>query len=164
MMDRYARDPVAFIDAFIPFNEKGQAWRLSAYQRRVLALAFQWSPLGRLLLRLLLWSEAKKSGKTMIAACLVVWWGFTRASTEVICCANDYEQALSRVFGTVLALCRHNPELKRSVRPLASELHISNATVIRAIASDYKGAAGSRHSLVVFDEMTQSARSDSSKS
>ena len=44
-------------------NEKGQPWRLSAYQRRVLALAFRWSLAGALLMRLLLWSELKKSGK-----------------------------------------------------------------------------------------------------
>ena len=80
---RYARDPAAFADDLIPLNEKGQPWRLSAYQRRVLALEFRWSASGALLMRLLLWSEPKKSGKTFIAAVLGLWWSFVTANTEV---------------------------------------------------------------------------------
>jgi hypothetical protein len=32
-------------------------------------------------------------------------------------------------------------------------LFFNNGTVITAISSDFKGAAGSRHSLVVYDEL-----------
>lgn len=58
-----------------------------------------------------------------------------------------------RVFATIVALCRMNPALGESVTILANEIRVSNGTVIRAISSDYRGAAGSRHSLVVFDEL-----------
>jgi hypothetical protein len=155
---RYAHDPAAFVDEFVRKNEKGLPWRLTASQRRVLALAFRWQGRGRtremrLCLRLLVWSEPKKSGKTFLAACLGLWWAFTRASTEVICCANDLEQATSRVFATMAALCKHNPALGESVRVYSTEIVVENDTVIRAIASDYRGAAGSRHSLVIFDEL-----------
>src|SRR4051794_20310444 len=105
---RYVRDPVAFIDTFILLNEKGQPWSLSPYQRTVLRLAFRWDAAGRLALRILLWSEPKKSGKTFLDACLLLWWAFTRPSTEVIVCANDLEQSVSRVFATATALCKHN--------------------------------------------------------
>jgi phage terminase large subunit-like protein len=154
----YACDPGAFIDDFVQKNEKGLPWRLTAYQRRVLALAFRWQQRGRtgevrLCLRLLLWSEPKKSGKTFLAAALGLWWAFTRASTEVIAAANDLEQATSRVFATMAALCKHNPDLGDCVRVYATEIVVKNDTVIRAIASDYRGAAGSRHSLVIFDEL-----------
>ena len=150
---RYARDPVAFIDAMIPRNEKGQPWRLAPYQRRVLTLAFRWEATGRLLMRLLLWGEPKKSGKTLLASALTLWWGFVTPDTEVILAANDLEQSVSRVFRTCVALCRRNPTtLLPSVKLLASEILVSNGTRITAIASDYKGAAGSRHSLYVIDE------------
>jgi phage terminase large subunit-like protein len=149
---RYAHDPCAFIDDFIPYNEKGQPWRLSPYQRRVLAFAFRWDALGCLLMRLLLWSELKKSGKSFLAACLTLWWAFVTPDTEIIVSANDLEQAVGRVFRTTAALCRHNSALAASVIVRAAEILVSNGTIISAIASDYKGAAGSRHSLYVIDE------------
>lgn len=147
-----AHDPAAFVDRFLSRNEKGQPWRLSAYQRRVLALAFRWSPAGVLRMRLLLWSEPKKSGKTFLAAILGLWWAFVTPSTEVIVAANDLEQSVGRVFKTMAALLRHNPELGASATIRATEILVSNGTVITAIASEYKGAAGSRHSLYVVDE------------
>lgn len=82
---RYMRDPtasIAFIDTMMPFNEKGQRLRLSPYQRRVLVLAFQWDATGRLLMRLLVWGEPKKSGKTLLAAALTLWWAFVTADTK----------------------------------------------------------------------------------
>ena len=150
---RYVRAPAAFIDDLVPFNEKGQPWRLSAYQRLVLALAFRWSPAGALLMRLLLWSEPKKSGKTFVAALLGLWWSFVNANTEVIVAANDLDQSVGRVFKTMVALCKFNPALGASVTLRATEILVSNGTVITAIASEYKGAAGSRHSLAIFDEL-----------
>jgi hypothetical protein len=38
----FARNPIAFVDAMIPLNEKGKPWSLAPYQRRVLALVFTW--------------------------------------------------------------------------------------------------------------------------
>jgi hypothetical protein len=152
-LSRYARDPVAFIDAFITRNEKGQLWSLSSHQRRVIALAFTFDPSGRLALRLLLWGEMKKSGKTFVAACKGLWWSFTRPDTEVIIAANDLEQSASRVFATMVALVKHNAVLQQSVRIKATEMVVSNGTVIKAIASDYRGGAGSRHSLAILDEL-----------
>lgn len=148
----YASAPVAFIDDMIPLNEKGKAWQLSRHQRRVLALAFRWDTNGRLLLRLLLWGEVKKSGKSFLGACLTLWWSFINADTEIILAANDLEQVTGRVFRTIVALCRHNPQLAASVTVRATEIQVSNGTLITAVASDYKGAAGSRHSLYVVDE------------
>jgi hypothetical protein len=155
-LSRYVRDPAAFMDDYILVNEKGKPWTLSAHQRRVLTLAFQWEQVGpgfRLMLRLLLWGEMKKSGKTFLAACLGLWWAYTNADTEVIVAANDLEQAQSRVFKTMAVLVKRNPELAASAKPWASQIEVSNGTLITAIAADYRGAAGSRHSLVIFDEL-----------
>jgi len=150
---RFARDPIAFCDEFVALNEKGKPWRLSEHHRRVLALAFRWDAVGRLLLRLLLWGEPKKSGKTFLAAVLGLWWAYTNADTEVIVAANDLEQAQSRVFAMMAKLIKRNAALQASAKVLTSEITLSNGTVITAIASDYRGAAGSRHSLVIYDEL-----------
>lgn len=150
----YRHDPGAFIDAYVRFNEKGQAWALAPYQRRLLSLAFQFDASGRLGLRLLLWSEPKKSGKTFIAACLALWWAFTRPNTEVVIAANDLDQSVGRVFKTIVDLCKRNGfEQTKLVKIRATWIECKSGTVITAIASDFAGAAGGRQSLTVFDEL-----------
>jgi phage terminase large subunit-like protein len=149
----YRQDPVAFIDANIPRNEKGERWTLSRHQRRVLAHGFRWDAQGRLTIRTFVWSEMKKSGKTFLAACLALWWSFVTPYTEVIAAANDFEQSVGRVFATIIKLLEHNPVLGRSATIRAASILLTNSTTITAIASDYKGAAGSRHSLAIFDEL-----------
>jgi phage terminase large subunit-like protein len=153
MTTDYRHDPVAFIDANILRNEKGQPWTLSRHQRRVLAAGFQWDALGRLTIRTFVWSEMKKSGKTFLAACLAVWWAFVTPHTEIIIAANDLEQSVSRVFATITKILEANPTLGHSSVIRAAVITLTNGTTITAISSDYKGAAGSRHSLAVFDEL-----------
>ena len=142
-----AFDPVAFVDRYLTRNEKGEPWRLAPHQRRVLARMF------RRPFPLRCWSEPKKSGKTFLAACLGLAWAFTHARTEVIVAANDLEQSTSRVFRTMTALLEANPELAGSATVRAQEIRLSNGTTIVAIASEFRGAAGARHSLVIFDEL-----------
>jgi len=101
----------------------------------VLAWAFRRGPTGNLLFQVLLWGEMKKSGKTYIAALLVLWWAFTNPDTEIINAANDLEQSVGRVFRTVVALIKRNPALAASAKILATEVRLSNGTVISAIAS-----------------------------
>ena len=146
------RDPAAFADTYLPRNEKGRAWSLSRHQRRVLARAFRRDPGGELLFQLVLWGEMKKSGKTFLAAVLVLWWALTNADTEIIIAANDFDQSVSRVFRTIVQLIRHNPALAKYVKIRASELLFTHGTVVKAIANDYRGEAGARHSLLVVDE------------
>src|SRR5215510_2955785 len=144
--------PVDFIDRVIKRNEKGQPWALSPYQRRVLELAFRRGLKGELLYRIVLLSEPKKSGKTFIAACLVLWWAITNRHTEIIVSANDREQAESRVFRTACDLIETNPALKSECQVYSREIVFNNGTIATASASDFKSAAGVRHSRVVCDE------------
>jgi phage terminase large subunit-like protein len=145
-LERLRLDPVLFADTFLPNNEKGEPWRLSRHQRRVLVHMFKRA------YRLRVWGEMKKSGKTFLAAVLLIWWAFTHANTEIIVAANDFEQAQSRVFQTAVALIRHNPALVKLVKVQVGKLRFFNGTLVTAIAADYKGAAGSRHSLYIIDE------------
>ena len=152
-MPNYQQDPIAFIDAFVTRNEKGQPFTLSTYQRKVLILAFTWTPGGQLLLGILLWSEIKKSGKTFLAACLGLWHAFVNPHTVVLVAANDMDQAVGRVFATMTALLDANEGLKHGVTIRVSEIRLSNGTTIRAVPNDYRGEAGERHSLVIYDEL-----------
>ena len=145
-LERLRLDPALFADTFLPNNEKGRPWRLSRHQRRVLVHMFKRA------YRLRVWGEMKKSGKTFLAAVLLIWWAFTHANTEIIVAANDFEQAQSRVFQTAVGLIRHNPDITKLVKVQAGKLVFFNGTVVTAIAADYKGAAGSRHSFYIVDE------------
>jgi phage terminase large subunit-like protein len=149
--EQLRRDPIAFADACLPLNEKRQPWSLSPYQRKVLSWAFP-PEAERLRFRTLLWSEPKKSGKTFVAALLALWWSFTRPHTEVIICANSFDQAQGRVFRTMVALIEANRALGRHVKVLSDALRFDNGTRDTAIPSDYKSAAGSRHSFYSVDE------------
>jgi len=140
-------DPCLFAYRLLPFNEKGQRWSLNRYQRRVLARMFsRHFPIR-------LWSETKKSGKTLLAAVLGLWWAMITPNTEIIVAANDLDQSVGRVFATMVALIKRNPSLLNVVTVRAEEIRFKNGTVISAIASEYRGAAGSRHSLIIFDEL-----------
>src|SRR5262249_55916439 len=118
------------------------------HQRVVLTLMFAKHYLTRL------WSEIKKSGKTFLAACILIAECYTRRYCEATIVANDMEQSQSRVFATAVMLCELNPELKASViKVTANEIRFSNGSVIRAVASEYKGAAGGRQVVTCFDEL-----------
>lgn len=150
---RYELDPVSFIDVLIRKNEKGKPWSLSPHQRRVLALAFRRSAAGSLLYSIILWSEVKKSGKTFLAACIAIKEAVTKSDSEIVCIANDEEQAVSRVFRTVCKLIEHNPGLHGQAQVLATEIRFTNGSIIRAVSSDYKGQAGGRQRVTIFDEL-----------
>jgi len=54
--------PVEFIDRVIERDEKGQPFRLAAYQRQVLEMALRRNPSGEFVFRLVVLSKRKKSG------------------------------------------------------------------------------------------------------
>jgi len=141
-------DPVTFIDRCIRKNERGQSFRLAPHQRQILRLAF-----FRFLYTTIVYSCPKKDGKTTLAAALVLWWAFINEDDEVFLCANDLEQSQGRVFKTVCGLLKHNPILAEDVTVTAQKIILPNGSVIQAVASDYKGAAGSNHGLTVWDEL-----------
>ena len=151
------QDLIDFADKHVTRNEDNKAWTLSKYQRVIIALMF----LKHYAIRL--WSEPKKSGKTFLAALVAVFYAMTRPNSEVVCLANDQEQAASRVFATAVKIIEYNPDLKSSARCLAGEIRFTNGSVIKAMASDYKGAAGGRKCslfLMSCGRMIPSARCD----
>jgi phage terminase large subunit-like protein len=152
---RLARDPAAWIDKYITVSELGKPFRLSTYQRVVLAAMFQFDDEGKLSIDEGLWSEPKKGGKTTLLAALGLWWGDCHeAPNEILVVANDLEQAASRAFATMVALLAKNPALgERAKRTSSTMIKFTSGTTIKAIASEYAGAAGSNHGLVMWDEV-----------
>lgn len=144
---------VEFIDKLIKKNELGQPFRLLAFQREILNLAFAFDENGRLPYDTVLYSTIKKSGKTTLNAALTLWWAFTQeAPNSCLCVANDLEQSIARVFRTMEGLIDHNPELKQEAEVQQKTIYLANGTEIKAIAGDYEGEAGANQGWVSWDE------------
>jgi phage terminase large subunit-like protein len=93
--------PVLFIDKLIKKNELGQPFKLTAHQREILDLAFQFDDDGRLSWDMILYSCVKKSGKTALNAALTLYWAFVHESPNTcLFVANDLEQARARAFAS----------------------------------------------------------------
>jgi len=99
------------------------------------------------------YSAPKKSGKTETAAMLTLYWAnfLCKSYGEIYCCANDLEQAQSRVFTAVVKAVEANPNISAHITQRL--IVFPNGTKIIALASDYKGAAGANQDLAVFDEL-----------
>ena len=152
---RYQRDPVKFIDECITVNERGRPFRLTPVQRAVLTAAFMFDRRGQLAWSTFVYSCPKKSGKTTINAALLLWWAYTQdAPNELLVLANDLEQSTARVFTTARKLIQRNPQLAASAVVLdKARIVLTNDTEIKALASEYAGAAGSGHGLTSWDEL-----------
>ena len=138
----------SFIDGYIKRNEKGEPFTLANHQRVVSDLMDERD------YQLKIYSERKKSGKTTIGGCDLLRNAVVYPDSEVVTVANDLEQSQSRAFASGVALCQKNPELMASVvRITQNEIRFTNGSVLRAIASEYKGAAGGRQRLTHFDEL-----------
>jgi len=151
----YLTDPVAFIDDLIKINERGQPFHLLPHQRTILRTAFTFDAEGRLPWDTFLYSAPKKSGKTTVNAALQAWWAYTQEPpNELFNLANDLDQSRARAFSTLSRLIERNPALAASARALDRDrIALTNGTDIRALPSDFAGAAGSDHGLVSFDEL-----------
>ncbi len=152
--ERYDHDPVQFIDDLIRLKERGQPFRLLDHQRAVLRAAIAFYKSGRLPWDTFVYSTTKKSGKTTLNAALTTWWGFTQeAPNEVFILANDQEQAQARVFSSAARIIQRNPALAESATVETRRIALSNGTTIIALASEFRGAAGSNHGLTSWDEL-----------
>jgi phage terminase large subunit-like protein len=153
---KLAHDPVAFIEEVLHDPETGEPFRLYEQQRMFLRRAFELAPDGRLLYPELLFSAIKKSGKTGLAACILIYVVRVLGGrfAEGYCCANDLEQSQGRVFRAAARIIEASPLLAPDAKITASRIEfLSTCATIDALASDYAGAAGANPSIVVFDEL-----------
>lgn len=73
---------------------------------------------------------------------------------EAYVCANDFDQAQSRVFQAIARMIRASPLLRDSAKITGNKIElVSTGATITALASDYAGAAGANPTLTVFDEL-----------
>jgi phage terminase large subunit-like protein len=151
---RWRQRPVSFVEQVLCDPETGRPFVLLPAERDFLSYAFKLDVNGRLLFTELLYSAPKKSGKTTLAAIvvLVVVLLYGGRYGEAISAANDYEQAVSRVVQQIKRIIECSPLLKHEAKITQDRITIGRA-VILGIPSDYASAAGSNHNIAVFDEL-----------
>ncbi len=154
--ERWRTDPVKFITEVLRDPETERPFILNPSQRAFLAKAFELDGRGRLKHPELLYSAPKKSGKTALAAMVVLAVTLVLGGkhAEAYCLANDIEQAQGRVFAAVRRIVETSPLLKAAASITASKIEFAElGATIEAIASDYQGAAGANPVCVSFDEL-----------
>lgn len=124
------------------------------FQEEILNLAFAFDENGRLPYDTVIYSCPKKSGKTTLNAALTLWWAITQESpNELLVVANDLEQSLARTYRSMESLIEYNPELKAKCAVQTKIIYLESGSIITAISSDYKGASGSNHGWVSYEEI-----------
>jgi phage terminase large subunit-like protein len=104
----------------------------------------------------LVFSALKKSGKTTLAAVIVLYVVRVLGGrfAEGYCVANDFDQAAGRVFQAAVRIIDASPLLRGTARATADTITFAETgATITALPSDYAGAAGVNPVCVVFDEL-----------
>jgi phage terminase large subunit-like protein len=155
-LERWRRDPAAFVAEVIINPETGAPFELLDAERRFLEHAFKTDADGRLLYPEQIYSGPKKTGKTTFAAIttIVAVLVYGGRHAEGYCLANDEEQAVGRVFAAIRRIVAASPDLRREANVMASKIEFrATGATITAIASDYTGAAGANPTISTFDEL-----------
>lgn len=143
-------------------RERGELIQLQPHQRAILRYVFRPDAQGRNKYSTVLYSTPKKSGKTTIAGLVGRWVAETRGYfQEIYCVANDFDQAKNRAFASISRSVELHPEYNISRRTLPGQWrvmdremqHQVSGSKIKALATDYKGEAGSEPTLTIWTEL-----------
>ena len=160
---RAADDIVTWAEQAFSVLEPLGPIRLAPHQKSLLRLLERRRPDGRHAFTTVVYSAPKKSGKTTVAALVARYRAETGLRQEIVCAANDLEQAQGRVFQAIRTSIELNEHWERHWETTHRVLrHRASGSVIRAVPSDFKGEAGGNHSMAVFTELwgyeTEAAR------
>jgi hypothetical protein len=156
-LEIWRADPIAFVRDFCRNPETGQPFELYPAEVRFLREALTLTPWGQLPYSELVYSAPKKSGKTALAAMIVLYVIICLGGpyAEAYCLSNDYEQSVGRVFQQIVRLLDPRRTRQSKLAKITNNVITfpSTGATITALASDYASAAGANPTLTVFDEL-----------
>ena len=135
-----------FVDRMIKVNEVGQPFKLCPHQRVIFESADQL----RNFWNTFIYSTIKESGKTTLQAMHAIKWALEHDDDLLILQANDFDQGVSRVFGSMSKLCERN---KIQCKILADSILFPNGSLAKVAALDPYGESGSNHGFHGVDEV-----------
>ena len=124
--------------------------QLTEEQRTILGYITQQDEDGKFPYETCILSKPKKGGKTTEVASIIAWFiECAPPYTEAIICANSLEQSERLIYNDVSF---HFSYTKRA-KVYKDKIEAENGSKIYILSKNYTSAAGSRHALVVFDEL-----------
>ena len=151
-MTDYTKDFAAFYqDLFTVEGAYGPRPVVPPFLAEWLRAAFP-APSGDPVARNVLDARTKKQGKSALAAAVALYMATRQQGAEVVIAATDVDQAKDRVLRAVKYACEHGP-LNAYAKVYKDVVEMSNGATIKAIPSDWKGAAGGNYNAVIFDEL-----------
>ena len=156
-LQRWRASPISFVEEVLHDPETGKPFVLLRAEVAFMQHAFALDDDGRLTYPEQCYGAPKKSGKTSLAAMIVLVMVLLRNDArfgEGLLAANDFDQAASRVFMVIRRIVAVSPLLKGEARITADKIVFPafDAT-ITAIASDAASAAGGNPVISCFDEL-----------
>lgn len=127
--------------------------RLADYHARILRHCFTPGSDGRLPYDVIGWCEPAKSGKSAIAGLCAEYMALHGdTNSQIVMASNKQNQAASLMYKSLVDSVNYNPHLPH-VDAGKFEATFRNGNIVKAIASNSRGEAGARFSLVLFDEL-----------
>lgn len=154
--------PSEFMSRFcyVKLGDTTQPIQLLPHQKLILDYAFSHN------FQNIVYSTVKKSGKTAIAGMLALWIAATHGPlSEVYCFASDQEQAKGRIYKAASDALYYHPQFNARARSLSFDdvltwevtnmyiRHAPTGSLIKPVACDYKGEAGSNPTASLWSEL-----------
>lgn len=139
-------------------NQMGSPGKMILFprQRRILGHALTMNDAGDFPYQDVLYSDIKKTGKTVISSSVAAWYMETaRPGTEVFIIANSQEQGAGRVFRDLTFHFQKRQEQfgKKYGKIGEYRIDLPNGTFCQVLSNSFRSAAGSRHALTLWDEL-----------
>lgn len=131
---------------------------LMPHQKTILRLMFAFDVNWRVMI----YSCPKKGGKTAVAGAIARYVAeYFGPRNEILCLANDMEQARGRIYKAMCDSIELSPKFDRTHNMLANKWKIiqrdatclKNGSTVRAVSVDYRGEAGSNPVCTLWSEL-----------
>jgi phage terminase large subunit-like protein len=145
-----------FIESMLINPETGRPFELTDAERLFLKHAFELKPDGRALYPELVFGAPKKSGKTALAAMVLLYTVRVLGSRfgEGYVLSNSREQAANRVFQPAARIVQASPAFDGDAKATQEKITFaSTGATLQAISAEYSTAAGANPVLSCFDEL-----------
>jgi phage terminase large subunit-like protein len=135
-------------------EEQVKKIKLAQFQRDILRHAFTLRADGTFPYRTIIWSQIKKSGKTMMAGAVGACFAAqVEPPNLVLTIANNQEQSAGRIFNAARPTLRSlgcKVPMTSGAKP---EIQLTNGTLFKAIPNNYEGQAGANYGLTLWSEL-----------
>lgn len=146
-------DAITWIEENFYIPETRQPIQLMDYQKAVIREALSKDDNGLFKYSMVLYSDLKKSAKSVIAGAVALYLAWFNPYETVRIVGNDLKQADSRTFTYIKNAIELNPKLKPQCKVVQYRIDLPNNTIIQAVAVDPKGEAGGGDLITCFTEL-----------